>query len=149
MAKAQQDSALVLSAQLTKSADDQRNLVKTTADEQSRNLQQQFTGIASQLAAMSTRLTALEQAGAEGLGKQKLQDPAITALETEVGKLSRLQADAAGAGAGQTSMMMVIFLSIGAIVGIGGLIVVLVRKPATDPALLAALQAFGATQLKR
>ncbi len=54
LAKTVQDSAQVLSAQVTKSADDLRTLVATTAAESSRSLQQQF-------AAITTRLSALEQ----------------------------------------------------------------------------------------
>lgn len=54
LAKTVQDSAQVLSAQVTKSADDLRTLVATTAAESNRSLQQQF-------AAITTRLSALEQ----------------------------------------------------------------------------------------
>jgi hypothetical protein len=54
LAKTVQDSAQVLSVQVTKSADDLRTLVATTAAESSRSLQQQF-------AAITTRLSALEQ----------------------------------------------------------------------------------------
>lgn len=53
LAKTVQDSAQVLSVQVTKSADDLRTLVATTAAESSRSLQQQF-------AAITTRLSALE-----------------------------------------------------------------------------------------
>lgn len=95
------DSALVLSAQVTKSADDVRTLVKTTADEQSRNLQQQFTAIQTQFTNLGTRLTALEQAGAEGLGKQKFQDPAQLALIASVQKLIEAQNSQAATGAGR------------------------------------------------
>lgn len=54
LAKTFQDQAQVLSAATAKSADDLRTLVATTAQEASRNLQQQF-------AAITTRLSALEQ----------------------------------------------------------------------------------------
>jgi hypothetical protein len=99
------DSALVLSAQVTKSADDVRTLVKTTADEQSRNLQQQFAGIQTQFTSLTARLSALEQTGAEGLGKQKFQDPATAALIEEVRKLSRAQSDSAGVGIGRGEIL--------------------------------------------
>jgi hypothetical protein len=54
LAKTVQDSAAVLSTQVTRSAEDLRSLVATTAAESNRNLQQQF-------AAITTRLSALEQ----------------------------------------------------------------------------------------
>lgn len=113
------DSALVLSAQVTKSADDVRTLVKTTADEQSRNLQQQFAGIQTQFTNIGSRLTTLEQTGAEGLGKQKFQDPAqaavLATLTEEVRKISRSQADSGGVGQGRSD----VFGWIGIAIGIG------------------------------
>lgn len=99
------DSALVLSAAVVKSADDVRNIVKTTADEQARNLATQLGGIQSQFTDIGKRLTLLEQTGAEGVGKQKYQDPAQTALIEEVRKLSRMQSDAAGAGVGRGEIL--------------------------------------------
>ena len=99
------DSALVLSAQVTKSADDVRTLVKTTADEQSRNLQQTFASIQTQFTNIGTRLTTLEQAGAEGIGKQKFQDPAIAALVLEVQKVSRAQDDRTSVGSGRSDVV--------------------------------------------
>jgi hypothetical protein len=98
------DSALVLSAQVTKSADDVRTLVKTTADEQSRNLQQQFAAIQVQFTGLATRLSTLEQTGSESLGKSKYADPALAALVTEVQKLSRTQQDTAGQGTGRSDL---------------------------------------------
>jgi hypothetical protein len=98
LAKTVQDSAQVLSAQATKSADDLRQLVSTTAAESNRNLQQKFEDI-------TKRISALEQAGAEGIGKQKFQDPAQTALIEEVRKLSRAQSDSAGVGTGRTDVI--------------------------------------------
>lgn len=99
------DSALVLSAQVTKSADDVRTLVKTTADEQSRNLQQQFAAIQVQFTGLATRLSTLEQTGSESLGKSKYADPALAALVTEVQKLSRTQQDNAGQGQGRSDLV--------------------------------------------
>lgn len=98
LAKTVQDSAQVLSAQATKSADDLRQLVSTTAAESNRNLQQKFEDI-------TKRISALEQAGAEGIGKQKYQDPVQAALIEEVRKLSRLQSDTAGAGVGRGEIL--------------------------------------------
>lgn len=99
------DSALVLSAAVVKSADDVRNIVKTTADEQARNLATQLGGIQAQFTDIGKRLTLLEQTGAEGIGKQKFQDPVQAALVEEVRKLSRLQGDAAGAGVGRGEIL--------------------------------------------
>jgi hypothetical protein len=79
--------------------------VKTTADEQSRNLQQQFAGIQTQFGSLGTRLTALEQTGSESLGRQKYADPALAALVTEVQKLSRAQTDIAGIGSGRSDVI--------------------------------------------
>ena len=61
LAKVVQDSATVLSLQVTKSADDLRTLVATTAAESNRNLQQQF-------AAITTRVSALEQGSVNNSG---------------------------------------------------------------------------------
>lgn len=98
LAKTVQDSAQVLSAQATKSADDLRQLVSTTAAESNRNLQQKFEDI-------TKRISALEQAGAEGIGKQKFADPAQIALIDEVRKLSRAQSDSAGVGIGRGEIL--------------------------------------------
>jgi hypothetical protein len=113
LAKTVQDSAQVLSAQATKSADDLRQLVSTTAAESNRNLQQKFEDI-------TKRISALEQAGAEGIGKQKFQDPATAALIEEVRKLSRAQSDSAGVGIGRGEILggigVVLTLLLGAFV---------------------------------
>jgi hypothetical protein len=98
LAKTVQDSAQVLSAQATKSADDLRQLVSTTAAESNRNLQQKFEDI-------TKRISALEQAGAEGIGKQKFADPAQIALIDEVRKISRAQSDSAGVGIGRGEIL--------------------------------------------
>lgn len=87
LAKRVDDSAQVLNAQLVKSADDVR---KTTAE---------------QFSAVTARLGALEQGSAEGLGKQKYQDPVQAALIEEVRKLSRSQSDSAGAGIGRGEIL--------------------------------------------
>lgn len=60
LAKKGDDAALVLSANVTKSADDIRVTVKTTADEQARNLATQLAGIQTQFTAISARLSSLE-----------------------------------------------------------------------------------------
>lgn len=123
LAKKGDDAALVLSAQVTKSADDVRTLVKNTADEQARNLQNSFAGIQAQFGVIGTRLTALEQTGAEGLGKQKFQDPALASLIGEVQKLSRAQADNSSVGSGRSdvigwiqAILMLLFVGVTAVI---------------------------------
>jgi uncharacterized phage infection (PIP) family protein YhgE len=77
LAKTVNDSAQVLSSQVTKSADDLRTLVATTAAESSRSLQQQF-------AAITTRVSALEQGSVNtsgvGSGRSDVVGWAVGAL---------------------------------------------------------------------
>jgi uncharacterized protein YnzC (UPF0291/DUF896 family) len=128
LAKKGDDAALVLSAQVTKSADDVRTLVKNTADEQARNLQQQFAGIQNQFNGIGTRLTALEQTGAEGAGRQKFQDPALAALISEVQKLSRVQSDNSSVGSGRSDVIGWIVAALMLMIAIGTLAVQAVRS---------------------
>jgi hypothetical protein len=121
LAKKGDDSALVLSTQVTKSADDVRTLVKTTADEQNRNLQQQFTAIQAQFTSIGSRLTALEQTGAEGIGKQKYRDPADAALADDVRKLLISRSDIAGVGTGRSDVFAWVQTALLLVVAIGGL----------------------------
>jgi len=86
LAKTVQDTAAVQSAQVARSAEDLRALVATTAAETNRNIQQQFTAI-------TTRISALEQTGATGIGRSSVQDPATLRLIEEVQRLSRAQGD--------------------------------------------------------
>ena len=86
LAKTVQDTAQVQSAQVARSAEDLRALVATTAAETNRNIQQQFTAI-------TTRISALEQTGATGVGRSSIQDPATVRLIEEVQRLSRAQGD--------------------------------------------------------
>jgi hypothetical protein len=124
LAKTVQDSAQVLSAQATKSADDLRQLVSTTAAESNRNLQQKFEDI-------TKRISALEQAGAEGIGKQKFQDPAQTALIEEVRKLSQSRDTTAGNGIGRGEILAAIIAVLTLLIAFGGLVFVIIRfKPA-------------------
>lgn len=131
LAKAVTDSALVLSTQVTKSADDVRALVKTTADEQSRNLQQQFTGIQTQFTSLGTRLTALEQTGAEGKGSARFQDPALAAtlaamaaqqtkIDAQVAALATARATTTGASEGQAATWAMIVAGILLVIAILG-----------------------------
>jgi hypothetical protein len=128
LAKTVQESAAVLSGQVNTQAEALRTLVATTAAESSRNIQQQF-------AAISTRVAALEQGSAQGVGERKFTDPAVAALVEEVRKLGRMQADTAGANAGSSAawgwMIAVgslLILAIGLIVAV----VSLTRKVAAN-----------------
>ena len=121
LAKTVQDSAQVLSAQATKSADDLRQLVSTTAAESNRNLQQKFEDI-------TKRISALEQAGAEGIGKQKFADPAQTALIEEVRKLSRAQSDSAGVGTGRGDVIGWIVAGIGLLIAFASMVFLAIRS---------------------
>lgn len=112
------DSALVLSANAQKNADDLVKLVKTTADEQSRNLQQQFTGIQSQFSELGKRLTMLEQTGAEGVGKQKYQDPALAALLAKVESLAVARTAQEGVGLGRGEVIGWIVAGIGILIAV-------------------------------
>ena len=100
-----QASAEVLRNQVAASADALRVLVSNTAATALQNQQQQFAGVASQIGALSSRLTTLEQAGAEGKGKQIFQDPQISELAQQVRSLviSRSGSDGAGIGRGEVA----------------------------------------------
>jgi hypothetical protein len=88
------DQALVLATQVSQSAEALRNLVATTASTAATSLQQVVN-------ALSTRLTALEQAGYQAAGKQTLQDPAFIALLNKVEALSNARTAQEGIGAGR------------------------------------------------
>lgn len=94
LAKTVQDSAQVLSLQVTKSADDLRTLVATTAAESSRSLQQQF-------AAITTRLSALEQGSV----------------------------NTSGVGAGRSDVVGWVQSGLILMIGMGGLFLAFSRKP--------------------
>lgn len=128
LAKAQTESAAVLSAQVSTSAEALRNLVATTAAESNRNIQQQFSAI-------STRIAALEQGSAQGVGERKFSDPAVAALTEEVRKLERSQESNAGIGTGQGNMWGWMVAGFMLLILTGGLIINVVslnRKVATN-----------------
>lgn len=136
------DSALVLSAAVVKSADDVRNIVKTTADEQARNLATQLGGIQAQFTDIGKRLTLLEQTGAEGLGKQKFQDPAQVALTAAVQRLVEAQNNQAGTGTGRGEVVawvvggiMLFIAIIGSIVAVATFVTRSKTPPPVQPVL--------------
>lgn len=120
LAKTVTDSALVLSGQVAKQADDLRTLVATTAAESNRNLASQFGAVNTNVAQIATRVSALEQSGAEGLGKQKLQDPATLALVAEVHALTQSRQDQAGRSEGIGAVVGWIVGGLGLLVGLIG-----------------------------
>jgi hypothetical protein len=127
LAKTVQDSAAVLSTQGTRQAEDLRTLVATTAAEQSRNLQQQFT-------ALTTRISALEQTGAEGKGRQLPQDPVITALTTQITTLATRQAQTASAEQGRSDIIGWIVGGVGMLIAFLGMIAAFMRLRQQAPA---------------
>jgi predicted secreted protein len=116
-------SAEVLRNQVARSAEDLRALVSTTAAAALQSQQQQFT-------ALSTRITTLEQAGAEGLGKQKFQDPAIAALVEEVRKLGKSQSDNAATTSGRGDVVGWIVAAIAILIN-GGMLFFVMRRQTT------------------
>jgi hypothetical protein len=109
------DQASVLAAQVTQSADALRTLVATTAAAQAQAQQQTD-------AAMSERITKLEQAQYTGAGRASFADPQMEALITQMKALTASNAVSAGKGQG-------IGLSWGVIIGIGTLILALSSLP--------------------
>lgn len=91
-------SAEVLRNQVSRAAEDTRALVATTAATALQNQQQQFQAI-------TTRLAALEQAGAEGKGKQTISDPAFIDLLKEVKSLSLARTNITGVEAGRSDVI--------------------------------------------
>lgn len=128
LAKTVTDTAQALSSQVTRNAEDLRLLVKTTADEQTRSLQQQFAGVQNQLTGISTRVTALEQLGAEGAGRQKFQDPAIAALVSEVRSLRDSRATTVGAGEGRSDLIGWLIAGIMLLISLGTFVVLMRRS---------------------
>jgi hypothetical protein len=132
-------SAEVLRNQVARSAEDLRALVQTTATTQLANQQQQFNAVIGQIAAVSVRVTTLEQSGAEGKGRQAPPDPQIAGLIARNDTLDRelrllreqTQAKVAvDTGQGQTigyfiAGLMFIFAMIGTI----ATIITVIRKP--------------------
>lgn len=133
LAKTVADSALVLSAQVTRQADDLRVLVKTTADESNRNLQQQFSAITTQAIALSTRITSLEQSGAEGKGKQTVADPALIALVQEVRTLAQRDQSRTGVDTGRNDTIYIIAALFMGLLALGGFLMNVFKPKAAKP----------------
>lgn len=122
LAKTVQDTAAVLSTQVAQAAEATRALVATTAAETNRNVQQRFDGVATQITGLSTRITTLEQSGAEGKGSARFQDPALAALSANVQKLIESRSVTTGAGEGRGEViawilagLMALFAMVGAV----------------------------------
>lgn len=116
-------SAEVLRNQVTRSAEDLRALVATTAATQLQNQQQQFAGIVAQITTLSSRLTQLEQLGAEGKGRQAPPDPVITALLAEVRTLQTARTQMSATDAGRGDVIGWIVAGIMLLLAIGGFVV--------------------------
>lgn len=91
-------TAEVVRNQVTRAAEETRTLVATTAAAALQNQQQQFS-------AVTTRLAALEQAGAEGKGKQAVTDPALISLVQEVKNLATARTAGAGVDTGRSDVV--------------------------------------------
>jgi len=148
LAKTVQDSAAVLSTQGTRQAEDLRTLVATTAAEQSRNLQQQFTALTTRISALEqagaegkgrqlppdpiivslmAQVTALAQAGSEGRGKAALQDPAISALTAQVAALLQARTNQTGTEQGRSDIIGWIVGGVGMLIAFLGMIAAFMR----------------------
>jgi hypothetical protein len=128
LAKTVQESAAVLSQQVNTSAEALRNLVATTAAESSRNIQQQFGTLGS-------RVAALEQGSAQGIGERKFSDPAVAAIAEQVRMLVRDRNESLGVSTGSSAtwgiMLVVGTLAVG-LVGVIIAFVTLSRKVAKN-----------------
>jgi tryptophan 2,3-dioxygenase len=148
LAKTVQDSAAVLSTQGTRQAEDLRTLVATTAAEQSRNLQQQFTALTTRISALEqagaegkgrqlppdpiivslmAQVTALAQAGSEGRGKAALQDPAISALTAQVAALLQARTNQTGTEQGYSNVIGWIVGGVGMLIAFLGMLAAFMR----------------------
>lgn len=94
-------SALAKTVQDT--AENSRKLVETTALETNRNIQQQFAAVTALLGPIGTRIAALEQAGAEGIGRSKYQDPNTERITRTLETLLQAQASKSGVDTGSTT----------------------------------------------
>jgi hypothetical protein len=98
-------SAEVLRNQVSKAAEDTRALVATTAATALQNQQQQFATMVSSISSIAVRVAALEQGSAEGIGKQKYQDPALAALLARVETIVANQNSNTGIGTGHSEVI--------------------------------------------
>lgn len=88
------ETAAALAAQATQLAETLRSAVATSATSTQLSTQQTTTGL-------SSRITALEQAGYQQAGKQTLQDPQFAELLKEVRTLTQSRVSVASAGEGR------------------------------------------------
>lgn len=130
LAKTVSDTAMQLSTQAARQAEDLRLLVKTTADEQTRNLQQQFTAVQNQFTSLSSRITVLEQTASEGRGKQTFQDPAFIDLLKEVKALTQSRASVAGTEIGRGEVIAWLIGGLALLIAFGSLVVAFRKNPA-------------------
>lgn len=123
-------SAEALRKSQADSAERLANQITTTAATQLQNQQQQFAGVTSLITGLSTRITTLEQSGAEGKGKAGVSDPAYQAMLAEVKKLSDAQTASLGKSEGVSVSVAMMMGIIGLLIAMTGIIVtVLLRRP--------------------
>jgi hypothetical protein len=115
-------TAEVVRNQVTRAAEETRTLVATTAAAALQNQQQQFS-------AVTTRLAALEQAGAEGKGKQTVTDPALLALVQEVKNLSVARINTVGVDTGRNDVIGWIAAGMMFLFAAGGFFLTITRRP--------------------
>ena len=119
-------SAEVLRNQVSRAAEDTRALVATTAATALQNQQQQFQAI-------TTRLAALEQAGATATGRGLPQDPAIVALTTQVAALLQARTNQTGAEQGRSDIIGWIVGGVGMLIAFLGMIAAFMRLRQQEP----------------
>lgn len=119
------DQAMVLSTQVAQSAEQLRtqgaqqaealrSLVATTANTIAAAQQQIVTSL-------STRITTLEQAGYQAVGKQGIMDPQMVQLLSEVQSLREARREVTGVGQGISSTWAMLAAGMMILIGLGGL----------------------------
>jgi hypothetical protein len=113
-------TATALAKTVQDTAENSRKLVETTALETNRNIQQQFAAVTALLGPIGTRIAALEQAGAEGIGRSKFQDPNVERITRTLETLLQAQASKSGVDTGTAATWAIIATIILILVAIGG-----------------------------
>lgn len=107
-AKSSLDAIQALASTTTVNADNIRNALNTTATQMAKQTADLAATIAIQTQAtsdaMTIRIAALEKAYAEGVGKERVTDPQMTILLTEIKALRESQNINKGSGEGMKSM---------------------------------------------
>jgi hypothetical protein len=115
------DQATVLATQVAQSAEALRNLVATTAATVAASQQQLAT-------TLTTRLTTLEQGSYQQQGRSTRDDPAMVQLMDEMRALRAAQQASGGERRGGQQVWGMLAAIIGALIGVGGLIIAIVSR---------------------